>query len=101
MSVDNNVQAPLVPLVLAGAIDLPLPSTNESDDKPQPSGGRTLEASSTGSSKLPQRGKSNNLGLNTIETQKKLGKFFKGLGPSKTSSLPLVPGLTCSAQPET
>ena len=83
--VDNNVQAPIVPPVLAAAVDLPLPppSTNEPDGKLQLRGGRTLESNSAGSSKLSERVKSKNAGLNTPEAQKKLGKFFKGLGPSK------------------
>ena len=91
---DNNVQAPIIPSVLAAAVDLPLPpSTDESDDKLQLRGGRTLESNSAGSSKLSGRVKPKNPGLNTSEAQKKLGKFFKGLGPSKAPSLPLVPGL--------
>jgi len=78
----NDVQAPLVPLVLTAAIDLPLPpGTNESDDKSKSRGGRTLGVSSPGSSTSSQKEKSNNLGLNTAEAQKKLGQFFKGLGP--------------------
>ena len=92
--VDNNVQAPLVPFILATAVDLPLPpSTNGLDDKSQSSGGRTLGSSSAGSSTSSQRGKSNNFGVNTAEAQKKFGKFFKGLGPSKTFSLSLTPML--------
>ena len=92
--VDNNVQAPLVTSVLGAAVDLPLPpGTHEPDDKSQSRSARTLESNSPGSSTLSKRAKSNNLGLNTPEAQKKLGKFFKGLGPSKASSLPLVPAL--------
>ena len=94
--IDNNIQAPLVPSVLATAIDLPLPSNtgeNESHDKSQPRSGQTLGSSSSGSSTLSQRVKSNSLGLNATEAQKKLGKFFKGLGPSKASSLLMVLGL--------
>jgi len=92
--VDNNIQAPIIPSVLAAAVDLPLPpSTNELDDRLQLRGGRTLESNSTGSSKLSERVKSKTPGLNTTEAQKKLGKFFKGLGPSKAPSLLLVPGL--------
>jgi len=41
----------------------------------------------------PQRGKSNDLGQNTAEVQKKIGKFFKGLGPSEVLSLPMIPRL--------
>lgn len=89
--VDNNVQAPLVPSVLAAAIDLPLPSDmNESDDKSQSGSGRTLGPGSAGPSASSQRGKSNNPALNTAESQKKLGKFFKGLGPSKAPTLPMI-----------
>lgn len=90
--VDNDVQAPLVPSVLAAAIDLPLspPGTDEFDVKPQSGGGRTLGSSSAGPSTHSQRGKSNNLGVNTAEAQKKLGKFFKGIGPSKVPSLVMV-----------
>ena len=92
--VDNNVEAPLVPSVLAAAIDLPLPpNTNELDDKSKSGDGRTLGSSSAGSSTSSQKGKSNNLGLNTIEAQKKFGKFFKGVGPSKAPSLPKSPRL--------
>jgi len=92
--VDNNVQAPLVPSVLTAAIDLPLSlNANESDDKSKSGGGRTLGSSSAGPSAPSQKGKSNNLGLNTVATQKKLGKFFKGLGPSKMPSLPKIPRL--------
>lgn len=91
---DNDVQAPLVSSVLAAAVDLPLPlGTNEPDDKSQSDGARTLGSNPQGSSTLSRRGKSNDLGLNTAEAQKKLGKFFKGLGPSKVSSLILVLGL--------
>lgn len=87
--VDNNVQAPLAPSVLAAAVDLTLSlSTGETGDKSQSSAGRTLESKSTGSSTSSQKGKSNDLGLNTPEAQKKLGKFFKGLGPSKAPSSP-------------
>jgi hypothetical protein len=82
--VDNNVQAPLVPSVMGAAIDLPSPpNTNELDDKPQSSGGRPLGSNPARSSMSTQKGKSNSLGLNTNEAQKKFGKFFKGLGPSK------------------
>ncbi|KAF9650203.1 hypothetical protein BDM02DRAFT_3093571 [Thelephora ganbajun] len=97
----NNVQAPLVPSTFAAAIDLPLPSnTDGSDNKLQSSGGRTLGSSSSKPSTLSQRGKSNNLVLNTTEAQKKLGKFFKGLGPSKAPSLPTLLRLTpfCSTR---
>jgi len=91
---DNNVQAPLVPSVLAAAIDLPLPpGTDEFDIKSQSGGGRTLGQSSSGSSIPAQKRKPNTLGTNTAEAQKKLGKFFKGLGPSKAPSRPKVPRL--------
>lgn len=89
--VDDDVQAPLVPCVLAAAIDLPLlPNTNEPDEKTQSGGGRTLGSSSAGSSASSQREKSKNLGPNTTEAQKKFGKFFKGLGPSKEPTLSLI-----------
>lgn len=91
--VDNNVQAPLVPSILATAIDLPLPlntDENESHDKSQSTSGRTLGSSSARSSTLSRGVKSNNLGLNTAEAQKKLGKFFKGLGPSEASSFLMI-----------
>lgn len=79
---------------MAAAIDLPLPlNMNESDDKPKSGGGRTLGSSSAGSSTSSQKGKSNNLGQNTTEAQKKFGKFFKGLGPSKIPPLPKTPSL--------
>lgn len=66
---------------------------NEPEGRLQSGGGKTLGSSSTKSSTLSQKGKSNELGLNTAEAQKKLGKFFKGLGPSKASSLPPTPRL--------
>jgi len=78
----NDVQAPLIPFVLTAAIDLPMPpSADEPDDKSQSSGGRTLGTNSIGSSTLSQRGTSDNLGLNSEAAKKKLGRFFKGLGP--------------------
>lgn len=81
--VDNDVQAPLVPSVLAAAIDLPLLSkANESDDGSKFLRGRTLGSTSAKSSTSTQKGKPDNLELKTDEV--KLGKFFKGLRPSKT-----------------
>lgn len=84
--VDNNVQAPLVPSVLAAAVDLPLPpNTNELDGDPQFRRGQTLGPTSSKSSTSTQKGKPGSLRQNAGETQKKIGKFFKGLGPSKAS----------------
>jgi hypothetical protein len=92
--VDNDVQAPLAPSVLAAVIDLPLPpSMNEYDDEPQSRRGKTLGSTSAKSSTSTQKGKPGSLGLNTDEAQKKLGKFFKGLGPSKAFFLMIKPKL--------
>lgn len=86
--VDNNIQAPLASSVLAAAIDLPLPpDTNEPDDESRSHRGRTLGSTSAKSSTSTQGGKLGSRGLNTDGAQKKLGKFFKGLGPSKASFL--------------
>lgn len=83
--VDNDVQAPLIPSVLAAAIDLPLPSnTTESDDEPHSRRGRTLGSTSAQPSTSSQKGKP---GLSAGEAQKKIGRLFKGLIPSKAFSL--------------
>lgn len=91
--VDNDVQAPLIPSVLAAAIHLPLPpNTNESDDKSQSSRWRMLGSTSAKSSTSGQKGKPGSSSLNTGEAQK-LGKFFKGLRPSKVPFLKMKPKL--------
>jgi len=78
----NDVQAPLAPSILAAAIDLPLPAnTNESDHGPQSHRERMLGSASAKPSTSTQREKSRSLGLDTNGAQKKIGKFFKGLGP--------------------
>ena len=93
-SVDNDVQAPLVPSVLAAAIDLPLPpNTDESDGEPQSRSGQLEKSTLSESSAPTEKGKSGNLGLGTDDTKKKLGKFFKGLGQSKALPLAMKPKL--------
>jgi hypothetical protein len=92
--VDNDVQAPLVPPVLAAAIDLPPPpNTNESDGEPQSRSGQIQRSTFSRSLTPTEKGKHGNLGLNTDDTQKKLGKFFKGLGQSKAFPLVMKPKL--------
>jgi tether containing UBX domain for GLUT4 len=77
----NDVQAPLVPSILATAINLPLPpSLNELDDNPRSHNGR-IGSTSTRSSITTQKRKPGSSGLSIDEAQKKIGKLFKGLGP--------------------
>lgn len=99
--VDNDVQAPLVPSALAAAIDPPLASnTSDSDNEPQSRSVKTLGSTPPGSSTSTRKGKASNLELNTEEAQKKFGKFFKGLGPSKASYFAMILKLIlhCSAR---
>jgi len=78
----NDVQAPLIPSVLAAAIDPPLASnTSDPDNEPQSRSVKTLGLTPARSSTSTRKGKAGNLDLNTEGAQKKLGKFFKGLGP--------------------
>lgn len=87
-SVDNDIQAPLVQTAWAAAIDLPSPfDTSASNDDLQPRNSQLIESTSASSSTSTRKGKSGTLGLNTDEAQKKLGKFFKGLGQSMAPSL--------------
>lgn len=72
----NDVQAPLLPFVLAAAIDPPLASnTSDVDNDPQSRSRNTPESTST------RNGRTGYPELSTDGAQKKFGKFFKGLGP--------------------
>jgi hypothetical protein len=85
--VDNDVPAPLDSAVLAHAEDLPIPPSldehtdNSTAAKSGGNGGRALDSSSG-----PSESSSTGKGKGTLsgEAQKKLGKFFKNLGPSKS-----------------
>ena len=81
LSLDNDVAAPLYPVVLAQAIDLPIPpSLEESSEKPSAvsTTGGTTRRSSTSTDATSKTG----LAIKSGEAQKKLSKFFKNLGPS-------------------
>lgn len=77
---DNDVQAPLDPALLEQAEDLPTPPNLEVVvEKPAASSSKS-EGRTLGSSTSESTGGAKNL-FSAID-QKKLGKFFKGLGPS-------------------
>jgi len=75
----NDIPAPLDPTVLAEAIDLPMPPNLDEPNNVPTAGskGRTL-GSPGGSSSSGSKDKTK---LTSDDAQKKLGKFFKNLGP--------------------
>ena len=80
---DNDIPAPLDPVVLAEAVDLPVPpNLDEPNETPVASTGGGGKARSVN---VPSGEKTK---LSSGEAQKKLGKFFKSLGPSKCPRCP-------------
>jgi len=76
----NDVAAPLDPVVLARAIDLPIPpSPVESSEKP--SAVSKTSGTTRGSSTSTDATSKTGLAIKSGEAQKKLNKFFKNLGP--------------------